>query len=103
MTNLLWQKTLWWFILVWLWHKHLSLSYWGIFPQYEDQSHPAAADAMKDNYWVMCMWVSHHKLWQASTLYKGLFDMYSRQQNRSNVFVFCKDAFIFHGIKFEKV
>ena len=28
---------------------------------------------------------------------------YSRQQNCSNVFVFCKDAFIFHGLKFEKV
>jgi len=37
---------LWWFVLVWLWHKHLSLSYWGIFLQYEDHSHLAAAGAM---------------------------------------------------------
>ena len=43
-------KKLWWFVLVWLWHKHLSLSHWGIFPQYEDHNHHAAADAMKDNY-----------------------------------------------------
>ena len=28
---------------------------------------------------------------------------YSRQQNRSNVFMFCKDAFISHGIKFRKM
>ena len=35
-------------VVVWLWHKHLSLSYWGIFPQYEDL---ASADAMKDNYY----------------------------------------------------
>jgi len=39
-------KKLWWFVLVWLWHKHLSLSYWGIFLQYEDHSHLAAAGAM---------------------------------------------------------
>ena len=44
-------KKLWWFVLVWLWHKHLSLLYWSIFPQYEDRSHPVAADAIKDNYY----------------------------------------------------
>ena len=38
-------------MLVWLWNKHLSLLYWNIFPQYEDHSHPVAADAMKDNYY----------------------------------------------------
>ena len=30
--------------------KHLYLSYWGMFPQCEDHSHLAAADAI--NYWV---------------------------------------------------
>jgi len=41
-------------VLVRLWHKykHLSLSYWGIFPQYEDHSLLAAGDAVNDNYWV---------------------------------------------------
>ena len=39
-------------MLVWLWHNHLSLSYWGIFPWYENHSHLAAADAIKYNYWV---------------------------------------------------
>ena len=38
-------------VVVWLWHKHLSLSYWGIFPQYVDHSHLAVVDAMKDNYY----------------------------------------------------
>ena len=45
-------KKLWWFVLVWLWHKHLSLSYWGVLSQYKDYSHLAAADDMKDNCWV---------------------------------------------------
>jgi hypothetical protein len=45
-------KKLWWFVLVWLSHKHLSLPYWGIFLQYEDHSNLAAAAAMKDSYWV---------------------------------------------------
>ena len=38
-------------MVIWLWHKHLSLSYWGIFLQYEDHSHLTTTDAMKDNYY----------------------------------------------------
>ena len=52
---------LWWFVLVWLWHKHLSQSHWGIFPQYEDHNHHAAADAMKDNYYQYLQLPSIHQ------------------------------------------
>jgi hypothetical protein len=55
--TLLLAKTLWWFVLAWIWHKHLSLSYWGISPQYEDHSLLAAADTVKDNYWVYYVYV----------------------------------------------
>jgi len=58
MTTLLLAKSS---VVVWLWHKHLSLSYWGIFPQYEDHSHLAAADAMKDNYYQHLQLPSIHQ------------------------------------------